>query len=144
VQADSLIMRLRQFKSFIFLAILIPVCATAQIPDTQYSHEIAYVAGGIGSEESAAIEIESKQWPLMLQFSQVDEKGWGVWISDIRVKIVNSNNQEIFSAICNGPMMLINLAPGQYDVVGIYDGNAKKRSTLIQANKHQKISIFWK
>ena len=118
--------------------------AVAQVPNTQYANEIAYVAGGIGAEESAAIEVESKQWPLMLQFSQVDEKGWGVWISDIRVRIINSKNQEIFSAICDGPMMLINLTPGQYDVVGTFEGRAQKRSVLIQVNKPQKLSIFWK
>ena len=124
--------------------LLLSLKAIAQAPDTQYVNGIAYVAGGIGSEESVAIELESKQWPLMLQFSQVDEKGWGVWIADVQVKIVNGKNQEIFSAICNGPMMLINLSPGQYDVIGIYEGKAQKRSVLIQADEPQKISFFWK
>ena len=131
-------------RTLFVLMLLLSFKATAQVPDTQYVNEIAYIAGGVGSEESAAIEMESKQWPLMLQFSQVDEKGWGVWVSDIQVKIVDSKNQEVFSAICNGPMMLINLAPGQYDVVGIYEGRAKKRSAMIQANKPQKLSFFWK
>ena len=137
-------MKVLLVKSLIVVAILIPLSAIAQIPNTQYANEIAYIAGGIGTEESTAIEVESKHWPLMLQFSQVDEKGWGVWISDIKVKIVNSKNQEIFSAICDGPMMLINLAPGQYDIVGIYEGIVQKRSVLILANKPQKISIYWK
>lgn len=123
---------------------LLSIKAIAQAPDTQYVNGIAYVAGGIGSEESVAIEMESRQWPLMLQFSQVDDKGWGVWISDIQVKIVDDKNQEIFSAICNGPMMLINLAPGQYHVTGIHEGRAQKRAVLIQANKPQKLSFFWK
>ncbi len=127
-----------------FLMLLFSFKVIAQVPDTQYVNEIAYVAGGIGSEESAAIEIESKQWPLMLQFSQVNEKGWGVWLSDIQIKVVNGENQEVFSAICNGPMMLMNLAPGHYDVVGIYEGKVQKRSVLIQANKPQKLSFFWK
>ena len=131
-------------KTFFVLIFLLSIKTMAQAPDTQYVNGIAYVAGGVGSEESAAIEMESKQWPLMLQFSQVDEKGWGVWISDVQVKIANDKNQEIFSAICNGPMMLINLAPGQYDVVGIYEGKAQKRPALIQTNKPQKLSFFWK
>lgn len=131
-------------KTFFVLMLLLSFRAIAQMPDTQYVNGIAYVAGGIGSEESAVIEMESKQWPLMLQFSQIDEKGWGVWISDVQVKIADDKNQEIFSAICNGPMLLINLAPGQYDVAGFYEGRAQKRSVLIQANKPQKLSFFWK
>ncbi len=137
-------MKFYLFRSLIFVAILVPLWAVAQIPSTQYSHEIAYVAGGIGSDESIAIEMDSKKWPFMLEFSQVDEKGWGLWLSDIQVKIVNAKNQEIFTAICDGPMMLINLPPGQYDVFGIYEGRQQKRSVLIQANKPQKLSIFWK
>ena len=138
------IMKIFLAKFFFILIPLFSFRAIAQMPDTHYVNAIAYVAGGIGSEESTAIEMESRQWPLMLQFSQVDEKGWGVWISDIQVKIINSKNQEIFSAICDGPMMLINLAPGQYDVLGTYEGRAHKRPILIEANKPQKLSIFWK
>ena len=131
-------------KPYFVLILALSFSAIAQVPDTKYANEIAYVAGGIGAEESTAIEIESKQWPLMLQFSQVNESGWGVWISGIQVKIINGKKQEIFSAICDGPMMLINLAPGQYDVIGIYEGRTQTASVLIQAKTPQKLSIFWK
>lgn len=137
-------MKILLTKTFFVLMFLLSFKAIAQAPDTQYVNGIAYIAGGIGSEESAVIEMESKQWPLMLQFSQIDEKGWGVWISDVQVKIVNGKNQEIFSAICNGPMMLINLSPSQYDVAAVYEGKAQKRSVLIQVNKPQKLSFFWR
>ena len=134
----------RLLTNTLFLILLLSFRVEAQVPATQYANEIAYISGGVGAEESSAIEMESKQWPLMLQFSQVNERGWGVWISGVQVKIVNGKKQAIFSAICDGPMMLINLATGPYEVIGIYEGKAQTLSTVIQVNKPQKLSIFWK
>jgi hypothetical protein len=136
-------MKLVNTKTF-FLILLLSLGVNAQVPATQYANKIAYISGGVGTEESTAIEMESKQWPLMLQFSQINEKGWGAWISGVQVKIINGDKQEIFSAICDGPMMLINLVPGQYEVISIYEGRAQTLPAVIQAKKPQKLSIFWK
>ncbi len=132
------------FASTFFGMLLLSFRVEAQVPVTQYANKIAYISGGVGTEESTAIEVESKQWPLMLQFSQINEKGWGAWISGVQVKIINGDKQEIFSAICDGPMMLINLVPGQYEVIGIYEGRTQTLPAVIQAKKSQKLSIFWK
>ena len=64
-------------------------CALAQIPDTQSSQGIAYVSGGVGQEEAKAILAEAKQWPLMLELSQL-ENGRGVWIFGAKISITLS------------------------------------------------------
>ena len=115
----------------------------AQIPPTQYSQGISYITGGVGDEESSAILAEAKQWPLLLELSQL-ENGRGVWIFGSQIKILNAQNTVIFDAKAEGPYMLINLGAGEYAIVANYQGVEQKRSISIKAGQAQKISIFWK
>lgn len=115
----------------------------AQIPDTQYSQGISYISGGVGEGESEAILTESKQWPLLLELSQL-ENGRGVWIFGAKIKVLNTKNHVIFDAQADGPYMLINLTAGQYQIEASYQGSIQKKSVLIQGSGPQKLAIFWK
>ena len=115
----------------------------AQIPDTQYSQGISYVTGGVGEGETVAMLADAKQWPLLLEMSQL-QNGRGVWIFGASIKITNSTKQTIFDAKADGPYMLINLVPGDYSIEATYEGVVQKRSLSIKSDTSQKISIFWK
>jgi len=115
----------------------------AQIPETQYSENIAYITGGVGEGETKAILSEAKQWPLLLELSQL-ENGRGVWIFGAKIKIVNAKKQAIFDAQADGPYMLINLDSGPYTIEASYQGVEQKRAIVINADSPQKIEIFWK
>ncbi len=135
--------------NFYIQLILSAACLTfssmvfAQIPDTHYSQGISYISGGVGEEESQAILTESKQWPLLLELSQL-ENGRGVWIFGAKIKILNTMNQVIFDAQADGPYILINLTAGQYQIEASYQGSIQKKSVLIQSSGLQKLAIFWK
>lgn len=116
---------------------------SAQVPSTQYSQGISYISGGVGEEESLAILAEAKQWPLLLELSQL-ENGRGVWIFGAKIKIFNTQNQPIFDAQADGPYILINLTPGQFQVEASYQGMLQKRTVNIQGSVPQKLAIFWK
>lgn len=115
----------------------------AQIPQTQYSQGISYITGGVGEEESTAILTEAKQWPVLLELSQL-ENGRGVWIFGSQIKILNAQNAVVFDAKAEGPYMLINLTAGDYAIRASYQGVEQKRSISVKAGQSQKISIFWK
>ena len=123
--------------------ILISSWVLAQIPETKYSEGISYITGGVGEGETTAILSEAKQWPLLLEMSQI-ENGRGVWIFGANIKISNSNKQTIFAAQADGPYMLINLVPGDYAIEATYQGVVQKRALSIKADSSQKISLFWK
>ena len=115
----------------------------AQIPETKYSEGVSYITGGVGEGETTAILAEAKQWPLLLEMSQI-ENGRGVWIFGANIKINSSKKQAIFAAQADGPFMLINLVPGDYEMEATYQGTVQKRSLSIKADTPQKISLFWK
>ena len=117
--------------------------ALSQIPETQHSQGISYITGGVGEGETVAILAEAKQWPLLLEMSQI-ENGRGVWIFGATIKIIDVKKQIIFDAQADGPYMLINLVPGDYGVEASYQGVVQKRVLSIKPDSSQKISRFWK
>lgn len=117
--------------------------AFAQIPATQHSYGISYISGGVGEEESVAILAEAKQWPLLLELSQI-ENGRGVWIFGAQIKLINKQQKVIFNAQADGPYMLINLTPGDYQILATYQGIEKKQALTVKADSSQKLNIFWK
>ena len=123
--------------------LLVGTFSQAQIPPTQYSQKIAYITGGVGQEETIAILAEAKQWPLLLELSQLVD-GRGVWIFGANVKISNTQKQVIFDAQANGPYMLVNLDAGDYFIAASYEGAEQKRVISIKTGSPQKTSIFWK
>ena len=123
--------------------ILLSSLSFAQIPETQHSQGISYITGGVGESEMVAILADAKQWPLLLEMSQL-ENGRGVWIFGASIKIMNSKKQMIFDAQADGPYMLINLESGDYVIEAAYQEVTQKRVLSIKANSPQKISLFWK
>ena len=123
--------------------ILLSSLSLAQIPETQHSQGISYITGGVGEGETVAILADAKQWPLLLEMSQI-ENGRGVWIFGATIKIMNSKKQIIFDAQADGPYMLINLESGDYVIEADYQGVIQKRVLSIKAGSPQKISLFWK
>jgi hypothetical protein len=131
-------------KSITLTACLLSsVIVWAQMPETQRSLGISYISGGVGESESTAMLAEAKQWPLLLELSQL-ENGRGVWIFGSQIKIVNSKNAVIFDAKAQGPYMLINLETGDYMIQASYQGVEQKRALSIKSDQPQKISLFWK
>jgi hypothetical protein len=117
--------------------------ALSQIPETQHSQGISYITGGVGESETVAILAEAKQWPLLLEMSQI-ENGRGVWIFGATIKIIDSKKQVIFDAQADGPYMLVNLVPGDYAIEVAYQGVVQKRALSVKPDSSQKISLFWK
>ena len=58
--------------TIVSLFLMVSGFAFAQIPDTQYSEGISYISGGVGDGESEAILAETKQWPVLLELSQLE------------------------------------------------------------------------
>ena len=123
--------------------ILLSCLSLAQIPETQHSQGISYITGGVGESETVAILADAKQWPLLLEMSQI-ENGRGVWIFGASIKIMSSKKKLIFDAQADGPYMLINLESGDYVIEATYQGVVQKRALSIKSDSPQKASLFWK
>lgn len=128
--------------STLFALFLNPCLAQTNVPDSQNYQGIQYISGGIGSEESDAILELGKKWPLTLEFSQNHQQR-PLWVADVAVKITNQKRKVIFSTISEGPILLINLEPGSYEMDFIFENRPLKRKVKIEEGKPQKLSIAW-
>ncbi len=100
------------------------------------------MTGGIGSEESDAMLSLGKKWPLTLEFAQ-DHSQRPLWVADVQVKITNSNKKVIFEALSDGPIMLIELPAGQYEIEAKFEERTLKRKVKLEKNKSVKLPILW-
>jgi hypothetical protein len=125
------------------LTVIAPLCvAQTDIPESQNYQGIQYITGGIGSEESDAIIELGKKWPLTLEFSQ-DHPQRSLWVADVAVKITNEKQKVIFNVMSEGPVLLINLEPGTYNMEFIFEKRPLKRKIKIEEGKPQKLPIAW-
>ena len=116
--------------------------AQADLPDSKNYQGIQYITGGIGSEESDAMLELGKKWPLVLEFSQAHPQR-PLWVADVTVKIIDQKKKVVFDAMSDGPILLVDLAPGNYELQLSFEGKPLKRTVKIEENKPVKLSITW-
>lgn len=116
----------------------------AELPPTKSQGPASFVTGGIGSDESNSIFAAAKKWSLLIEMSEVDGSGRGVWIAGIEVRVLDAKQQTIVETLCDGPLMLLNAPAGQYTVEASYQGKLLKRNVVLKDGGHQKLTLFWR
>lgn len=116
--------------------------AQSDVPEVKRYQEIQYMTGGIGSEESDAMLLLGKKWALTLEFAQ-DHPQRPLWVADVQVKITTAKQKVIFDALSDGPIMLIELPAGNYEIEAKFEGRTLKRKLKIEQDKPVKLPIIW-
>ncbi len=116
----------------------------AQLPPSKTQGDTTFITGGIGSDESSAMFAAAKKWSLLIEMSEIDGSGRGVWIAGIDIRVLNAKQQSILETVCDGPLMLLNAPPGQYTVEASYQGKLLKRSVVLKEGDPQKLTLFWR
>ena len=126
----------------LFISSLSIAHAQGDVPDSKRYQDIQYISGGIGSEESDAMLLLGKKWPLTLEFAQ-DHPQRPLWVADVQVKITNSKKKVIFDALSDGPIMLIELPADQYEIEAKFEERTLKRKIKLEQDKTVKLPIIW-
>ncbi len=109
------------------------------MPQIQHQGEIAYVSGGVGSDESAALKSAAHGWPLALRFT-----GPGAdYLADVHVRIVGSHDTEVLKADSRGPYMLVKLPPGRYTVHAQYKDEDQTREVTVGKAAGARADFHW-
>ncbi|SDX80146.1 hypothetical protein SAMN04515617_10715 [Collimonas sp. OK242] len=101
-----------------------------------------YVSGGIGEDESTAIQQAAKNYSLTLEFvikaTPKDE-----FTSDIQVKVSDAGRNTVLDTVSKGPFFLAQLPAGRYHLEAIKSGQTKVRDVTIKPGSHQRIMFEW-
>jgi hypothetical protein len=116
--------------------------AQADLPEIQSRSNLSCMMGGIGADETEAMRLEAKKWPLNVEFTEQQGKVYP-WVSGAQLQILNQTGKVIFNETCNGPLFLAKLTPGKYQLVATYEGVTKRKSVFIEEGKPSKVSFTW-
>jgi len=116
---------------------------TSLLPETKNINGLMYMTGGIGSEESEAMQELGKKWPLLVELSQ-DHPQRALWISDVQIKLSKKGSKTpSLEIVTEGPILLIDLPPGEYTIDAVFEGRPLKRNIKIEASKSNQLNLMW-
>ena len=86
-----------------------------------------WVCGGIGSDESTAMRGAMKSHPLSLLFARKD----GAYLADVDVRIQGTAGAPALTLRANGPVCLVDLPAGRYNVEATTEGMTQKQEVTL-------------
>ena len=116
--------------------------AGAPLPPVHNSGPVEYLSGGIGADESAAIQSASRQWPLALEFA-IKDRQRADFAADVKVRIRDAQGNEVLQATSEGPFLLARLAPGSYAVEATLAGQTQHRKVDVKAGQSSRQMFLW-
>lgn len=119
--------------------LLVAGSAFAQTPDVHQERPLppAFISGGVGEEDRAELEATEKSYSFKLVL--VGEGG--VFLDDVHVTITDATKQEILVANTEGPILLVQLKPGKYNVRAEVQGLIQNQGVMIRKNRHTNITL---
>jgi hypothetical protein len=92
---------------------------------------VAYITGGVGSDEADAMRSVANQYSLRLSF--VTQRGQ--YLSDVDVEIVGPSGDSLLKAHTLGPFLYVSLPPGRYQVAAYAQRTRQMRVVVVNARQ---------
>ncbi len=109
------------------------------LPDVHILGDISYITGGIGVEETKAMESERSDYNLQIMNSD----STGHFDGTRNILISDENGNELLD-VNGGPLFYASLPKGRYLVQGSSKDQVKKQKINVSGNKPAIIHFVWK
>jgi len=110
------------------------------LPEAQTQNGITYLSGGVGLDESEAMKAAAKDYTLLITCSV---QPTGQYLSDVKVSITDKSGSPVLETVIDGPMLLVQLAPGQYRISADNDGVTMNRTVDIGSVHPTRVNLSW-
>ena len=124
------------------LALGAAYCSAATLPPVQKNGTLEFISGGIGQDESRAIEKASRTWPLTLEFAAKDQHR-ADFAADVNVVIRDAKGHALLQTVSTGPFVLARLSPGRYDVDATLGGKTLHEKVQVKAGQNFRAELMW-
>lgn len=118
------------------------VQAATNLPPIHRSGRIEYLTGGIGLDESTAIQSASKEWPLTLEFAIRDKKS-ADFAADVNVVVSDTHHHPELKVTSGGPFLLAKVKPGKYTVAATLAGKTLHKQVVVTTGMPTKVEFLW-
>lgn len=109
-------------------------------PVAQTRNGITYLSGGIGESESIAMKEAARNYTLMLTFAS---QPTGSYLADVEVSIKEKSGSPVLESVTGGPILLVQLAPGQYRVSAVSNGETVDKTVDIGDEHPLSVTLYW-
>lgn len=132
----------RLILALISLCMLFGLSAMAEdaLIKPQSQGGVAFVSGGVGSDEWEAMQAARADYNLSLLFAV---QGTGEYLSNVKVSIADSKGNIFLETVAEGPLFFARLNPGRYMVSADVDGHVSKKKVTIAGKKPVSLSFVW-
>ena len=100
----------------------------------------AYISGGIGLEERAAMEARRGQFNLQLTFALQPS---GNYLAAVETLIADGQGSILLRIRSDGPFVWAQLAPGTYAVAATYRQRTQSRRITVPARGAARAAFYW-
>ncbi|HTN50437.1 MAG TPA: carboxypeptidase-like regulatory domain-containing protein [Burkholderiaceae bacterium] len=94
-----------------------------------------FIAGGIGLEESEPLKSMAHGFSLTVVIAATT----GAYLADTHVRVLDARGQSVLDTQLYGPYLLVQLAPGRYDVEATHRGMLQQRRLNIDSNSRARV-----
>ncbi|MHC8311617.1 carboxypeptidase regulatory-like domain-containing protein [Pseudomonas sp. GT1P32] len=120
-------------------ASLEPIDSAGVQVQPQEQNGITYLSGGIGEDESKAIQ-QTTGYNLHMTFSVGPENKY---IPDVDVVIQKAQGQTVLTLNEAGPLVYVQLPPGKYTVVATRNGEVRRDSAEVGSGPARNLVFHW-
>ena len=100
---------------------------------------VAYLSGGIGSDEVQAIRALAPQYNLRLLFAGTD----GEYLSDVDVRIASVSDATALATRTEGPLLYVHLPAGRYRISASTHHSFEVRWVNVPAHGGIDANFYW-
>lgn len=115
----------------------------AILPPLQHAGDIAYLSGGIGSDQSTAFKDAMPRYPLSLEFARHSASDGNEYLANVPVTITDTHGTALLTTQSRGPIMLVSIPQGRYIVTASHDGNTQRRTVDIGKTTRLHEAFVW-
>jgi hypothetical protein len=127
------------FPAMLQAATLDPVDSAGVQVQQQQQNGINYLSGGIGLDESKAIQ-QSTGYNLHMTFAVGAQDQY---TADVDVMIEKSPGQTVLTLTQTGPLVYVQLPPGKYTVVATRNGETRRDVTDVGSGTARNLVFHW-
>jgi hypothetical protein len=108
-------------------------------PEVKRFDGIAYVTGGVGTDEQQALRKVGRADDLQLVFARRD----GDYLADVAVTITGAGGKQVLKTVSDGPWLFAELPPGRYAIAAEFDGQLRRQVAQVAPGRQRRLYFNW-
>lgn len=112
------------------------------LPPIERQAGVEYRTGGVGLDESTALEQESRNWPVTMIFA-VRAGARSAYTAEVDYVIRDEKGVVALQGKTSGPYLLARLAPGRYAMECVHAGAPRRHAFSVSPGKRHRHVMVW-